>query len=84
MQLESIGLQEGTFQYRLGDFKTYEVVKSVRGVAVLCHLHHVETKLSSNMSFVIVGVSDFIPILPLEFGKFNSDHLIDRRMPHVV
>jgi hypothetical protein len=36
------------------------------------------------VSFGIVGVSDCVPVFFLQFGKFQGDHQVDRRMAAVV
>ena len=57
---------------------------TVAGVAVLCHLHHVETELGADVRLGVVGVSDAVAVLFLQFQKFDRDDLVDGRMAAVV
>ena len=57
---------------------------TVRSVPVLCHLHHIETKFSLNVSFGVLGVGDFIAKLRAQHGKFNSSNAINSGVAHIV
>src|SRR5579872_2944 len=84
VQLQAVSLNEGTVKYWSRNFESDEVMEAIRGVAVFCNLHHVETEFSANVGLVIVGISDLVAIFLSELREFNGDNLIYCRVAHIV
>ena len=60
------------------------IVVSIRGIAVLCDLHHVESEFSPDVCLGIVGIGGSFPVLLRQLGEFHGHDAIDNRMPAVV
>src|ERR1043166_9906987 len=75
--LQAVNDRKGPFHQRCRHLKADEVVILLRGVAILGHLHHVESKLRLQMSGVVLCVSNGTTVLCAQLRTLDGDTLVD-------
>ncbi len=80
LQFHSVNDRESPLQKRLRHLKPDEIVILLRGIAILRHLHHVESELRLQMRGVVLRVPDGIAVLGAQLRILDRNSAIDRRM----
>ncbi len=77
---KAVGLLEGAFEERPGDFKADEVMKGLGGESVAGYLNDVEPEFGTDVGGGVVGVGDDSTILRPELGEGFADSNVDGGM----
>jgi len=80
LQFKPVDDWEDPLQERLRDLESDKIVELFRRIAVLCHLHSVESKLRFQMRRCVLGIANGAAVFRPKLRIINCDGLIDRRV----